>query len=215
MIHENLKAALAAKRRPNPFRCWAGTQPCPECQGNPRVVRHTPNFERFFNLQLPWDFKVGQREGYVELLTDGGGLRAPAAPGDPAANKRCDGVECQPHWHFSAKQNNTRIPPPRYPPPPPTPNPTPTFSGRVIFLEYPSKPPPLPEGRRAEPSPKVLTADKEGGFAMTAKDQFKLDDYVLRYVEDEDDAPSSAAAAGAAGGGDAAAAGGSGEPKPQ
>lgn len=141
MIHENMKCALANRLRPNSFRCYAGTVPCPQCCGNPLVHRHTPNFERFFNLQLPWQFQVDQRVGYLSLVQYQRDSAAPA------------------HKHKAPMK----------------------------FLEYPSRPPPLPEGRKAEPSPKVRTADEDGSFAMSAKDQFKLDDYVLKYVEDEEE----------------------------
>lgn len=36
----------------------AGTVPCPMCANNPRVIRHTPNYARIFNLEEPWWLKV-------------------------------------------------------------------------------------------------------------------------------------------------------------
>ncbi len=37
---------------------YAGTVPCPECNGCPVIQRHTPNLERFFGLEDPWQFKA-------------------------------------------------------------------------------------------------------------------------------------------------------------
>ena len=43
---------------PNPQPIWAGTIPCPECGGEPVVHRHTPNWARLTQMEVPFDFKV-------------------------------------------------------------------------------------------------------------------------------------------------------------
>lgn len=45
----------------------AGTVPCPECKGTAVVRRHTPNFERVFNFELPFHFRVSQRVGFKHM----------------------------------------------------------------------------------------------------------------------------------------------------
>ena len=47
-----------ARRMPNPQPIWAGTIPCPECGGEPVVHRHTPNWARLTQMEVPFDFKV-------------------------------------------------------------------------------------------------------------------------------------------------------------
>ena len=43
---------------PEPLGILAGTVPCPECGGDPKVRLHVANLENVLNLALPWDFKV-------------------------------------------------------------------------------------------------------------------------------------------------------------
>ena len=43
---------------PRPLGILAGTVPCQECGGNPKVRLHRANLENVLNLALPWDFKV-------------------------------------------------------------------------------------------------------------------------------------------------------------
>ncbi|EIE23859.1 hypothetical protein COCSUDRAFT_62390 [Coccomyxa subellipsoidea C-169] len=71
-LMDNFKAALANKRRPHPQPIWAGTVPCPECSGSPTVRRHTPNWARLAQVELPFDFKASERRG---IWTRTGGSR--------------------------------------------------------------------------------------------------------------------------------------------
>lgn len=43
---------------PEPLGILAGTVPCQECGGDPKVRLHVANLENVLNLALPWDFKV-------------------------------------------------------------------------------------------------------------------------------------------------------------
>ncbi len=43
---------------PRPLGILAGTVPCAECGGNPKVHLVSANLENVLNLALPWDFKV-------------------------------------------------------------------------------------------------------------------------------------------------------------
>lgn len=63
-IQENLKSAFA-NTWPRPFDLGAkaGTVPCPECDGHPKVHRLTPDFAKAFGLQAPWDFNISKRIG--------------------------------------------------------------------------------------------------------------------------------------------------------
>lgn len=63
-IQENLKAAVA-NLWPRPFElgALAGTVPCSECNGNPRVRRLTPDFGKALGLDEPWDLKISKRLG--------------------------------------------------------------------------------------------------------------------------------------------------------
>ncbi|DBA92440.1 hypothetical protein WJX77_000486 [Trebouxia sp. C0004] len=60
-VMDNLKAAMANKMVPRPLGILAGTVPCAECGGNPKVHLVAANLENVLNLALPWDFKVAQR----------------------------------------------------------------------------------------------------------------------------------------------------------
>lgn len=50
--------ALCYRPIPKPLGIMAGTVPCPECWGNPKVHLYGANLEDVLNLSLPWDFKV-------------------------------------------------------------------------------------------------------------------------------------------------------------
>ena len=50
--------SILCRLRPNRPQVLAGTVPCPECQGNPMIRRHTANLEKAFNLEEPWQFLV-------------------------------------------------------------------------------------------------------------------------------------------------------------
>lgn len=60
-IMANLKSAMANKPRPHPHRAMAGTVPCPSCDGQAVIYRHTPDFSKVFNLEPPWPLHVGFR----------------------------------------------------------------------------------------------------------------------------------------------------------
>lgn len=60
-VMDNLKAAMGNKAIPKPLGIMAGTIPCPECKGRPKVHLYGANLEDVLNLALPWDFKVAQR----------------------------------------------------------------------------------------------------------------------------------------------------------
>jgi len=62
-VMDNLKAAMANRMVPRPLGILAGTVPCQECGGNPRVSLHVANVEHVLNLAHSWDFKVAQRVG--------------------------------------------------------------------------------------------------------------------------------------------------------
>ncbi|CAL5227290.1 g10225 [Coccomyxa viridis] len=64
-IMDNLKAAVANKRRPFPSPILAGTIPCPECGGNPLIRRHTPNWARLTQTEEPFDIRAGLRMAAV------------------------------------------------------------------------------------------------------------------------------------------------------
>ena len=44
---------------PRSLGILAGTVPCQECGGNPKVRLHVANLENVLNLAHSWDFKVG------------------------------------------------------------------------------------------------------------------------------------------------------------
>ncbi len=46
------------RRRPYPSPILAGTIPCPECGGSPLIRRHTPNWARLTQTEVPFDFRV-------------------------------------------------------------------------------------------------------------------------------------------------------------
>ena len=71
-IQENLKAAVA-NIWPRPFDAapLAGTVTCPECLGNPRIRRLTPDFAKAFGMDEPWDFKISKRIGSYQQFTVG------------------------------------------------------------------------------------------------------------------------------------------------
>lgn len=74
-IQENLKAAVA-NIWPRPFDAaigvLAGTVPCTECNGNPRVRRLTPDFAKALGLEEPWQFQITRRIGsYKQHALDG------------------------------------------------------------------------------------------------------------------------------------------------
>lgn len=46
---------------PRSLGILAGTVPCEECGGNPKVRLHVANLENVLNLGYSWDFKVGYR----------------------------------------------------------------------------------------------------------------------------------------------------------
>lgn len=68
-IQENLKAAYA-NTWPRPFDlgALAGTVPCTECGGNPKVNRLTPDFGKIFGLDGSWDFNISKRIGAVKVV---------------------------------------------------------------------------------------------------------------------------------------------------
>lgn len=68
-IQENLKSAVA-NQWPRPFElgALAGTLACPECHGNPRVRRLTPDFAKALGMDEPWDFKLSKRFGAFRQL---------------------------------------------------------------------------------------------------------------------------------------------------
>lgn len=63
-VQENLKAAVA-NLWPKPFElgALAGTVPCPQCHGQPRIRRLTPDFAKALDLGEKWDFKLAKRMG--------------------------------------------------------------------------------------------------------------------------------------------------------
>lgn len=62
-VMDNLKAAMANKMVPRSLGILAGTVPCEECGGNPKVRLHVANLENVLNLGYSWDFKVAQKVG--------------------------------------------------------------------------------------------------------------------------------------------------------
>ena len=56
--HYQFSSCYVCRRRPHPQPIWAGTVPCPECGGAATVRRHTPNWARLAQVELPFDFKV-------------------------------------------------------------------------------------------------------------------------------------------------------------
>ena len=63
-IRQNIAAALLGKRllpKETPF--LAGTVPCDECGGNPRVARHTPNPQVFLQLEQSFQTDASLRAG--------------------------------------------------------------------------------------------------------------------------------------------------------
>lgn len=54
-----LMLGLCCRAIPKPLGIMAGTIPCPECKGRPKVHLYGANLEDVLNLALPWDFKVG------------------------------------------------------------------------------------------------------------------------------------------------------------
>lgn len=53
-----LQSSLLFRMVPRPLGILAGTVPCAECGGNPKVNLVSANLENVLNLALPWDFKV-------------------------------------------------------------------------------------------------------------------------------------------------------------
>lgn len=71
-IQENLKSAFAnAFPRPFDLGALAGTVPCPQCNGHPKVRRLTPNFAKAFGLDETWDFTISKRVGARQLSGQG------------------------------------------------------------------------------------------------------------------------------------------------
>jgi hypothetical protein len=72
-VAENLKAAVA-NIWPRPFElgALAGTVPCPQCNGSPRVRRLTPDFGRALGMDEPWDFQIAKRWGTRRMALGGG-----------------------------------------------------------------------------------------------------------------------------------------------
>ena len=54
----SLLGSLMYRMVPRPLGILAGTVPCAECGGNPKVHLVSANLENVLNLALPWDFKV-------------------------------------------------------------------------------------------------------------------------------------------------------------
>lgn len=54
----SLLSSLMYRMVPRPLGILAGTIPCAECGGNPKVHLVSANLENVLNLALPWDFKV-------------------------------------------------------------------------------------------------------------------------------------------------------------
>ncbi len=52
------QACLPCRMVPRPLGILAGTVPCAECGGKPKVHLNSANLENVLNLALPWDFKV-------------------------------------------------------------------------------------------------------------------------------------------------------------
>lgn len=144
-IQENLKSAYA-NTWPRPFDmgALAGTVPCTECGGNPKVNRLTPDFAKVFGLDGTWDFKISKRFGGFREYDD-----------------EEDRV-------FFAKDGQRRM------------------------LEYPSSAP-IPV-EIPEPKPDVKGKVKKdegdagdvGGFKVSHKGAFSLDDYVLNFASDDE-----------------------------
>lgn len=72
-IQENLKAAVA-NLWPRPFElgALAGTVPCPQCHGSPRVRRLTPDFAKALGMDETWDFKIAKRMGHRVMFPSAG-----------------------------------------------------------------------------------------------------------------------------------------------
>lgn len=54
----SLQSCLLCRMVPRPLGILAGTVPCAECGGNPKVHLVSANLENVLNLALPWDCKV-------------------------------------------------------------------------------------------------------------------------------------------------------------
>ena len=54
----SLLSSLLCRMVPRPLGILAGTVPCAECGGNPKVHLVSANLENVLNLALPWDSKV-------------------------------------------------------------------------------------------------------------------------------------------------------------
>lgn len=74
-VMDNLKAAMANKMVPRPLGILAGTVPCGECGGDPKVHLHAANLENVLNMALPWDFKIAQRLARRKGITQRGGKK--------------------------------------------------------------------------------------------------------------------------------------------
>jgi hypothetical protein len=83
-IQENLKAAYGnTATRPFVFGALAGTIPCTECGGNPKVHRLTPDFAKVFGLGGTWDFEISKRMGGGAASQGPLFLEYPASPPIP------------------------------------------------------------------------------------------------------------------------------------
>ena len=53
---------------PRPLGILAGTVPCAECGGNPKINLSAANLENVLNMALPWDFKVRFGMGFGDIM---------------------------------------------------------------------------------------------------------------------------------------------------
>mmetsp|Transcript_37553 Transcript_37553/g.106050 ORF Transcript_37553/g.106050 Transcript_37553/m.106050 type:complete len:239 (+) Transcript_37553:51-767(+) len=86
IIQDNLKAVMSAKPRPHQMPVLAGTQRCPQCLGNPLIIRHTPNLRKVLNLEVPLFRKVALGLGTYSYGVPGASMRRfEEYPGPPSS----------------------------------------------------------------------------------------------------------------------------------
>ncbi|GAB4816902.1 hypothetical protein N2152v2_003948 [Parachlorella kessleri] len=175
-IMDNMKAAVANQwPKPHEMPIYAGTVACPDCGGNPKVKRFTPDFGQALNLRGPWDLSIRRRAGQSFIGREnnpGGGLYLEyMPPGQPDVGLVTPIPP--PQAQHSACLTLCLAPVPA----------SPCSPHGGLYLEYPASAP-FPVARPEMPARTIFPPQPPPPNQQTPDE---LENFILPYVSDDED----------------------------